>query len=108
MPFYPIKIVMGTWLISVTRATDSAALLSSNDWREVWSKYSLNRVISASFSVAAADTNSLPFKVTSAPGIGIEEYLFLTNPNTSFALANVYSKTQDLPIELILEYVGFA
>ena len=34
------------------------------------------------------------------------EYLFLTNPKASLALANVYSKIQLLPIELILVYVG--
>ena len=107
MPYYPIKIVIGTLLISATLATDSACLLSSNAWRDVWSKYSLNLTINASLSVAADETKLSPFNVTSDPGIGIVEYLFLTNPKASLALAKVYSKIQLLPIELILVYVGF-
>ena len=62
--YYPIKIVIGTCEISATRATDSACLLSSNAWREVWSKYSRNLVIKASLSVAADETKLSPFNVT--------------------------------------------
>ena len=51
-----MKILIGTLFISATRATDSACLLSSNAWRDVESKYSLNLKIKASF-VAVADVS---------------------------------------------------
>ena len=60
-------------------------------------------MIKASFSAVAADNKSCWFNVTSAPGIGTVAYFPLTYPNTSFALANVYSKIQLLPTELIFE-----
>ena len=86
----------------------SAAFFSSKDLREVESKYTRKRSNNAVFSLVAAVIKSPWFNVISEPGIGTVVYFPRTYPSISFANARAYSNTHERPIELILEYVGFA
>ena len=70
MPYYPIKIVYGTFCNSSIFESPSLALLSNEAILEVSSKYVLNLSTNAVFSAVAAAIKSDWFNVTSAFGTG--------------------------------------